>query len=241
MFKLRQKNNLTNFQTQEPILVLSRLPCHNSAQSGFTLIESLVAILVTAILLIGLSPMVVMAVAARVQARRVDLATQAARGYINGLQSGAIAPPPKSSTVDFSKQDLGVAPPTTKPTESQYCFDVSQNGNCDDFEDLIIQAFRDGPANPTTPADIDNIKKRGYCLAVRVYRADAFQNGSHPTDTDQAMAFSGTLGDKNKPLVVMKTEITSSSSTKYEDYQRRFRTDPENIQSALKPNPTSCN
>ena len=64
-----------------------------SSQQGFTIIESLVAILVVSILLIAISPVIVLAIGVRLQAKRVDSATRAARLYIDGVKSGEIAPP----------------------------------------------------------------------------------------------------------------------------------------------------
>ncbi|MDJ0707226.1 MAG: hormogonium polysaccharide secretion pseudopilin HpsB [Leptolyngbyaceae cyanobacterium MO_188.B28] len=64
-----------------------------SDQQGFTIIESLVAILVVTILLVAISPVIVLSIGVRVQAKRVDSATQAARLYIDGVKSGEIDPP----------------------------------------------------------------------------------------------------------------------------------------------------
>lgn len=65
----------------------------HSSQSGFTLMESLMAIVVLTIMLVGIAPMIVLSTAVRVQARRVEMATQAARSYIDGVRSEAIDPP----------------------------------------------------------------------------------------------------------------------------------------------------
>lgn len=64
-----------------------------STQSGFTLIESLLAIMIVSILMVGIAPVIVLSVATRVQARRVELGTQAARTYIDGVRSGKITIP----------------------------------------------------------------------------------------------------------------------------------------------------
>ena len=48
------------------------------------------AVVVVSILLTAILPMIILSTATRVQARRVDLATQAARGYIDGVRSGVI-------------------------------------------------------------------------------------------------------------------------------------------------------
>lgn len=64
-----------------------------SGESGFTIIESLVALLVVAILLTAIAPVIVLATATRVQSRRVELATQAAKTFIDGIRTGAITAP----------------------------------------------------------------------------------------------------------------------------------------------------
>lgn len=52
---------------------------------GVTLLESLVAMLVVGILMTAIAPLIALSAAARVQARRVDQATQAARGRCKHL------------------------------------------------------------------------------------------------------------------------------------------------------------
>src|ERR687885_529984 len=65
-----------------------------STESGFTLIECLIAIIIVGALMVAIAPAVVLSTATRVQARRVELATQAAQFYMDGLRSGKIPPPP---------------------------------------------------------------------------------------------------------------------------------------------------
>jgi prepilin-type N-terminal cleavage/methylation domain-containing protein len=64
-----------------------------STQSGFTLIECLLAIIIVSVLMVAIAPAVVLSTATRLQARRVELATQAARTYVDGVRSGSIATP----------------------------------------------------------------------------------------------------------------------------------------------------
>ncbi|HEY9830789.1 MAG TPA: hormogonium polysaccharide secretion pseudopilin HpsB [Stenomitos sp.] len=71
-----------------------KLPSLPSTESGFTLIECLVAIIIVSILMVAVAPAVVISTATRVQARRVELATQAAQFYMDGLRAGRIPPPP---------------------------------------------------------------------------------------------------------------------------------------------------
>jgi len=62
-------------------------------QSGFTIVECLLAIILVSILLTAIAPVIALSVATRVQARRVEQATQAAKSYIDGVRAGKIAPP----------------------------------------------------------------------------------------------------------------------------------------------------
>lgn len=60
---------------------------------GFTIVESLLAVIIVGILLVGIAPVVVLSVATRIQARRVENATQAARTYIEGTRATSIQAP----------------------------------------------------------------------------------------------------------------------------------------------------
>jgi prepilin-type N-terminal cleavage/methylation domain-containing protein len=78
----------------------------SSSQAGFTLIESLMAILVVTIMMIAISPAIVLSVATRVQTKRLEMGTNAARAYIAAVSSGGIlnssdqtAPPPPITNV----------------------------------------------------------------------------------------------------------------------------------------------
>jgi prepilin-type N-terminal cleavage/methylation domain-containing protein len=64
-----------------------------STESGFTIVESLVAIIIVGVLMVSIAPVIAISVATRVQSRRLELATQSARTYIDGVRSGKIAPP----------------------------------------------------------------------------------------------------------------------------------------------------
>jgi prepilin-type N-terminal cleavage/methylation domain-containing protein len=141
------------------------------SQSGFTIVESLVAMLIISILMTVIAPVIVLSVGNRVQARRVELASGAARAYIDGVESGIIEPPKHTITLDevddnknFNAQRLlfaGVATPlaaeglpckanTTGNSycsntlfSSLYCIDLDRNGcSINSAKDLVVQAFR---------------------------------------------------------------------------------------------------
>ena len=62
----------------------------SNKESGFTILESLVAAAVVSILIVSIAPMVALSTSARVNARRIDQATQAARSYVDAVRGGVI-------------------------------------------------------------------------------------------------------------------------------------------------------
>jgi len=184
--------------------------------------------------------MVALSVAARVQSKRIDVATQAARTYIDGLRSGVFAPP-SIDTADFTAADLGVpAPSLSALTDPGTCFNPKDpsviyandpSGKCDPTYSFVIQAFRD--RSDLTASDA---KTKGYCLGIRVYRRDAFV-GMTPTATEPTKTiFSASAGNKNYPLVVMRTEMVNQ--TTFTDYQKRYKDSTGTFTNATPCNPS---
>lgn len=219
-----------------------------SNQFGFTIIESLIAIVVVTILMTAIAPVIALSVATRLQARRVELGTQAARSYIDGVRSEAIAAPSHTvpldevdndNNFDFQRATFANAAvptggslscPTTTTgypycsntsTPSLYCIDLDGGGcSTNSFKDLVVQAFRS--VTPTS-----NDAKRGYLLGVRVYRADAFSDNTplikSDSDNKRTQAtFTGGLGSRKAPLVEMTTEIVVTNETTYKNLCERF-------------------
>ncbi len=192
-------------KTQKPILP-------QSSQSGFTLMESLVAIIVLTIMLVGIAPMIVLSTAIRVQARRVELATQAAGSYIDGVRSGAIDDPNAivlldeiDNNGDFEPQRLAtfsnVNAPTgdalTTCTSSTDGYPYCPNPSTPSTSDVSLYCVDyDGDENCSSDSPKDMIiqayrsvtdtqgdPEEGYLLGVRVYRAEAFDGGGDPLKT----------------------------------------------------------
>jgi prepilin-type N-terminal cleavage/methylation domain-containing protein len=181
-----------------------------SRDGGYTIIESLVAMIVVSVLMIAIAPVMAFSVATRVQARRVELASQAATAYINALRVGAIKPPTNPQpTRGFPAQDTSppstVPPAPTNPADL-YCVDLDETAdNCtnNSNKDFLIQGRWRNPAN-STPGDPT---PTGYELTVRVYRADVFSSSPGQIKTEQQSVANSGLGDPKAPLVVMKTQI----------------------------------
>ncbi len=81
------------FSLLRTMLLTQQQHQRSRGQGGFTLMESLMAIVVLTIMLVGIAPMVFLATATRVQARRVERAAEAARAYIDGVRAGGIQAP----------------------------------------------------------------------------------------------------------------------------------------------------
>jgi prepilin-type N-terminal cleavage/methylation domain-containing protein len=206
--------------------------------SGYTLLESLMAIVVVGILITSVAPMLALTTASRVQARRVDLATQALRAYTDGVRGGVLPIPqrfivsiatgtnfielgpdygfPPASSLLLGGNNYATINTSTVFPDSGTLVDTNGNGfSVDDPQDLVIQAIRTAavcsPVCAANSADeIDNAKKQGYLLALRIYRADGFSGGVVPTETDQAGVFIGSAGSKSRPLVTSVVEIFPS-------------------------------
>ena len=201
-----------------------------SSQSGFTIIESLMAIVVVGALMTAIAPVIVLSVATRVQARRVEIASQAARAYIDGIRSGAIAPPNTTVLPTTSQYFLNsVNAPTSSgsltctastadypycqntSTLSLYCFDLDGGGcNSTSPKDITIQVFR------SSVTSASNDFQKGYRLGLRVYRANAFSDSTPLTKGTQQATFTAGLGNRKAPLVEMTTEI-STEQTRFRD------------------------
>jgi prepilin-type N-terminal cleavage/methylation domain-containing protein len=195
-------------------------PDKQNNQSGFTIIESLVAIIVVAILMTAISPVIVLSTATRLQSRRVELATQAAKAYIDGITAGNIQAP--TGTVPKGQSLNTFAVPKQSDLKDLYCFDVD-GGKCGENiqgklsnKDLRVQGFR-------TDGDI----AQGFALGIRVYRNDVLpSDGTLRASTGGEKATQKTYGaliNKTAPLVETTTEIASDKS--FSNFCQRIPTD----------------
>lgn len=201
-------------------------------ESGFTIIESLIAIVVVAVLMVAIAPVVVLSTATRVQSRRIELATQAAKTYIEGVRTGVISVAASAFEVDkntytslnkFPAPAVGTLTCSTNnaycsaPTANLYCMDGDGSGcTLSSNKDFVIQAFRYNTASTNA--------SNGYLLGVRVYRADGFANdGNLKKAPEKQGTVTGGLGDRKTPLVEINTEITSQNGS-FNDLCNRLKT-----------------
>ncbi|MEH2457287.1 hormogonium polysaccharide secretion pseudopilin HpsB [Nostoc sp.] len=214
---------------------------HPSGESGFTIIESLVAIIVVAILLAAIAPTLVIATATRVQSKRVELATQAARTFIDGVKTGAVLIPDATNATITLTQSASATPrslgdnlltttnmpvPTTSTSQYLYCVTTDLNNNLtinppnctsNTNKKFYIQAVKiivtgSTPIDTTTTLPID-----GYGLGIRVYGSNIdftkTVNASDSSNNKRQNSFTGTLGNSQSPLVEMTTVISSKNTS----------------------------
>ena len=195
---------------------------HKSQEAGYTIIESLVAMIVVSVLMIAIAPVMAFSVATRVQAKRIEMATQAAKTYIEALRSEALKFDPDDPKNGFpAKYPTPNLEGSSAPADinALYCIDKDGDQTCTaaSNQDLVVQGyyFNNLPVGNTT-----NPAKTGYSLIVRVYRASSFGSGVGTLKTQKIQAdenkqiqqgiTSSGLGNIRAPLVEMRTEIGAS-------------------------------
>jgi len=203
------------------------------SESGFSILESLVAAAVVSILIVAIAPMVALSTSARVNARRIDQATQAARSYVDAVRGGVIDTTSfpaalirniPNSQGQYVFDGIGAPINSTSLTSSSACpavtntvlgsttilgscIDANGNGfSVDDPQDLFVQPMRSGASDSAT------LKSQGFWLAVRVYRASALsgsaalRTGTENTCNTGRTAFSNTASI-TCPIVTVRSQI----------------------------------
>lgn len=195
--------------------IATKLTLAQSDEGGFTVVESLIALIVVAILMSAIAPVLILSFATRVQARRVELGSQAARAYIDGIRAGSIPVPNQvvqltevnSTSNTFNSQRAtfsgASAPSSTLPAcaspSNGYCQNSStpttttnslycidrDGGGCTNSSVQDFVIQAFRSTTATTVSTANDDATKGYLLGVRVYRADAFR-GSSSLKTMQA-------------------------------------------------------
>ncbi|MBF2004624.1 MAG: type II secretion system protein [Chlorogloeopsis fritschii C42_A2020_084] len=223
----------------------------SSSDSGFTIIESLLAIIVVAILLAAISPVLVMSTSIRVQSRRIEKANQAANTFIDGVRTGSIKAPGEYSNNNKISLDPATASqprnldenlinltkmpvPATKDDSDLYLFQkdgiichTSETGcakNSDSpFDEFYIQARQ----IIVTGSGVND----GYRLVIRVYRSDVDFNKPLLTSTGNstkqtASAVTAGVGNRQAPAIE-KTADVGNITTTFQALCRRLGVAPD--------------
>lgn len=201
---------------------------HNiNKDAGFTIMESLIAMVVVSSLMLAISPVLILSASTRVQSRRVELSAQIARSFIDGVRSGRIRAEDitpvnininqnalssrniTNSTDGYLISSASMAAPTSEA--GLYC--VQSDGtiqppenNCENRL-FFIQASRTS-INGSDPKD-------GYRLAVRVYRKDIDFDKTVLANTNTTKNTQAVVGSGNKqaPLVEIIADIANNNTS----------------------------
>ncbi|MEG4484762.1 hormogonium polysaccharide secretion pseudopilin HpsB [Microcoleus sp. D2_18a_B4] len=183
-----------------------------SQEAGYTIIESLVAMIVVSVLMIAIAPVMAFSVATRVQAKRIEMATQAATTYIEALRSEALKQGTQGFPAQYTTDNKLEETPAPGNINALYCIDKDGDQTCTagSNQDLVVQGYYYNNLPATT-----NPAKTGYSLIVRVYRANSFASGVGALTTQNALQAqqgitTAGLGNLRAPLVEMRTEIGAS-------------------------------
>ncbi|MBD2771464.1 hypothetical protein [Iningainema tapete] len=209
---------------------LQKLVAKSQSEQGFTIIESLMAIIVITVIVVAITPPIFLVVATRVQNQKAQQAIQLAQRQVDqvrvlieggnytssdlppdggtGAADGVAAP---STFIDCNPPSPAT-PPT--PDSSNACLiDLDGNGN----PDFYVQTFRTKTLTSGTPAQIV-----AFYMGVRVYSALA-QGQSNLQTTQASLKFTTEQGNQRKyPLAVVYTTVVRSdikdSLTKYKEF-----------------------
>ena len=202
------------------------------SQQGYTILEGLMAVIVVSVMLLAIGPVIAFSVGTRVQAKRVELATQAGKSYIDWVKA---APDPNAIKERAPKQTATTTAPATGDLTSD-C--TSKDGYCTTTDKKLYCVNLDETAGCQTNSPVDMVvqpiiiipdatkPEKGYGMQVRVYRANSFAPGvtlQSPTKSDSLTT--NALGNRGLPLVMMKTEVLPSGAT-FENLRDRLKGTP---------------
>ena len=201
---------------------------HNiNKDAGFTIMESLIAMVVVSSLMLAISPVLILSASTRVQSRRVELSAQIARSFIDGVRSGRIeAEDITPVNININQNALSSRNITNStdgylissasmpaPTSPAGLYCVQSDGtiqppenNCENRL-FFIQARRTS-INGSDPND-------GYRLAVRVYRKDIDFDKTVLANTNTTKNTQAVVGSGNKqaPLVEIIADIANNNTS----------------------------
>jgi prepilin-type N-terminal cleavage/methylation domain-containing protein len=214
-------------------------PQHPDQTSGFTLIESLVAVIIVSLTVVSVLPPIFWATATRVQNRRAEQAVQLAQGEIErvrtlverGNYTALDLPPVDGSRTDLREAGTTTAPPATasgiirsttaackSPNDAQQpdavtkyiAVDADPNNGCK--PEFIVQVFRSVGTIPDGSAP--GSPPSAFTMGVRVYAEPAFgslRRGTPLETTSARLRGSSGLGQQStRPMAVLYGTVVRS-------------------------------
>ena len=251
MIKNRQPHS-----QRKPKAVLTGKSLRMSQSSGFTLIESLVAMIVISITLVAIVPPIFWATGTRVQNRRAEQALAIAQGELDrvrGVLERSDAPVPSSLPPQVSKAEFGgyrgpnpKFPWTGKMRSIQPRFNTAETVNDgiqyppsadtyipvdtdgDGKADFLVQVYRDPGTCVSLKPCVASETPRIFAMKVRVYSAIAIDSELASLDTTKAtlIGTTGTGQAKNRPLAILSSQMARSVSSSALEQRRQYNPRP---------------
>ena len=196
---------------------------NNYSEQGLTLIETLMAIVVIAIVITASTPPILLAVATRIQNRRAEQAMQIAQQQIErvrlivdqGNYTNSDLPPAASIS---DPDDINTVGAPTAPCSSSCTATQATEETKDDF---LVQVFRDPGVSQAGVAPDGGAQVVAFRMGVRVYSpaAELGSLGTRPASLQMTSA----LGEQTRfPLAVIYADLARGDVTGTLDSYRDF-------------------
>jgi len=209
----------------------------SGSESGLTLLECIVALVMMSVVAVAITPPLFLATASRVQSNRAEQAIQVAQGEVDKVRvtmergdfSNNLSLLPQESSSGASEFEKTPAPsgvPDLKNLEStrNSCDKgvpfvgalelrpVDVDGDC--LPDFAVQTFRSAASDKTAIEGAAGLVPVAFRLGVRVWAYQPIRSGTQPLDIQAAslQLTSGTGEQGIKPLAVLYTQLAVSDT-----------------------------
>lgn len=199
----------------------------NTSEQGFTLLETLVAILIITVVGAAIAPPILLSAATRTQNQRVEQATQLARGEMDRIkllvergdyQTANLPPSSGSNPIQNTPAPAAISNlnsnnlnnPTaarTSPTQSfSVKFETDPRYPNKPPEFFVVQTFRGQEQAVSTTISTP----AAFMMGVRVYSGRSFASGARPTLNEPTKLEFTSGGSLQRPLAVLYAPVVRS-------------------------------
>lgn len=218
--QLMERSNSATFA-----LALAQHIKKNNSEEGFSLLESLMAIVVAAVIISFISAPLFLAAGTRIQNRRAEQALQLAQAEVDRVkrlvdanayteEAGSYLPTSLPPIGSSKVEDQGApSGSTTDPKSISASTGLKVDVNGDGVYDFVVQTFRNEGVRQTSSGTPRTV---GFNMGVRVYAAvvdGKWGKLDNPPKKAASLKLTTALGSQQRlPLAVMYTSIIRSDT-----------------------------